>query len=87
MNAEERMKKEIDFLALQVLYIMETTGYSPFNLRTDCYLVRTPIGKEITVKTAYIKVRNNVNFLDSELLEKINKQPCVVNALKKDCNK
>ena len=86
MNKEEKIKKEIDFLALQVLYIVELTGYSPFNLKTDYFLVRTLDGRDITVKTAYLRVRKNVNYLDSELLEKINKQPCIFKPLKKDCN-
>ena len=87
MTKEELKKRETDFLALQVLYAMETTGYSPFNLRMGCLLVSTSDGREITIKTAYARVRKNVNYLDDDLLEKINKQPCVVNALKKDCNK
>lgn len=87
MTEKERLEKETNFLALQVLYIMEKTGYSPYCVKKGCRLVSTIDGREITTKTAYEKVRRNVNYLDDELLEKINKQPCVVNVLKKDCNK
>ena len=87
MTKEEIKKRKIDFLALQVLYDMEKTRCSPCNVRMGCRLVRTLDGNDITVKTAYLRVRQNVNYVDSEIVAKINNQSCVVKPLKKDCNK
>lgn len=86
MTKEELKKREIDFLALQVLLCMEASGISPENHNSCLHILKKCDGTEITLKSAYYNVKRNINYLDDELLKKLNSFPCIKVKLKKDCN-
>lgn len=77
---------EINFLTFQILLHIKMTGYSPNNVLAAYLLVDDMNGKKISLRSAFSKIRRNVNYLDDELIEKINSYQCIRTKLKKDCN-
>lgn len=74
---------EIDYIAIQVIYFLEMFEYSPNSGAGSKVLIKMLDGSEITVESAYRKIKKNVNYVDDELLEKINSHPCIFKNLKK----
>ena len=60
MTKEELKKREIDFLALQVLLCMEASGISPENHNSCLHILKKCDGTEITLKSAYYNVKRNI---------------------------
>lgn len=88
---DKKKKYEIDFFALQILVYMEQFGYSPSCIFAQKLLIKNAYGKDVSLRGAYRRVKNQVDYLDDELLEKINSYPCIKSKLKKsnvkkDCN-
>lgn len=86
MDKKVNKKTEMNYLALQVLYYVKLSGYSPNDyLASDLYIYDI-YQEEVKLNTAYLRVKRNVNYVDDEIIEKINEQPCIHRKLKKDCN-
>lgn len=77
---------EADYIAIQILFFLKEYGYSPNNILARKFLVKMLSGNEVTMPSAYRTLKNNINYVDDELINKINAFPCVIKKLKKDCN-
>lgn len=86
MDKKIDKKTKINFLALQVLYYIKLSGYSPNDYLASEFYVNDIYGDEVKLSTAYLRVKRNINYVDDEIVEKINEQPCIHTKLKKDCN-
>lgn len=78
---------EINYLASQIIYFLDNYHFSPNCYFAQKILVKKPNGKQISLASAYRKLKNDVNYVDDELLDKINSHDCIIKKLKKDCNK
>lgn len=77
---------EPDYLATQILFFLDIYQYSPNGYYAQKVLIRMLDGKEISLASAYRKLKDNINYVDDELLNKINSHACIMKKLKKDCN-
>lgn len=77
---------EADYIAIQILFFLKEYGYSPNNILARKFLVKMLNGNEVTVPSAYRTLKNNINYVDDEIIDKINSFPCIIKKLKKDCN-
>lgn len=74
---------EIDYIAIQVICFLEKFEYSPNSGAGSKALIKMFDGSEVTVLSAYRKIKKNVNYVDDRLLEKINSHSCIFKKLKK----
>jgi hypothetical protein len=77
---------EADYIAIQILFFLKEYGYSPNNILARKFLVKMLDGNEVTMSSAYRTLKNNINYVDDEIIDKINSFPCIIKKLKKDCN-
>ena len=77
---------EADYIAIQILFFLKEYGYSPNNILARKFLVKMLDGNEVTMPSAYRTLKNNINYVDDEIIDKINSFPCIIKKLKKDCN-
>ena len=85
MNREE-IKKNANFLALILAYLIKEIGYSPNTQIFDGHYIENIKGKPIKVSSAYSYVKRNIKYVDDAIIDKINSNECIKTKLKKDCN-
>ena len=73
-----------NYIAIQILYFLEKYGYSPNSAIKRGILIGTINGNEVTLASAYRTLKKNVNYVDDDLLEKINSYPCIFKKLEKN---
>lgn len=75
---------EANYIAIQIIQFLDMYEYSPNSYVSQNVLVKMLDGKEVSVASLYRRLKNNINCVDDELIEKINSHGCIFKKLSKD---
>lgn len=75
---------EMNYIAIQILYFLNNYEYSPNSIIGHHVLVKMINGEEITLTSAYRRLKKNISYVDEDLIDKINSHPCIFTKLSKD---
>lgn len=68
----ENLRRKVNYLALEIKLYIEENDLSPSSIYCKKCYIRSFDGKVMTMRCAYDFVRENVNYIDDDLLEKLN---------------
>lgn len=75
---------EANYIAIQIIYFLDKYEYSPNSYFSHSVLVKMLDGKEVSVASLYRRLKNNINYVDDKLIEKINSYGCIFKKLSKN---
>ena len=75
---------EANYTAIQIIYFLDKYEYSPNSYFSHSVLVKMLDGKEVSVASLYRRLKNNINYVDDKLIEKINSHGCIFKKLSKN---